>query len=140
MRDGTVPRNSAELIPGTGYPPQQHGALARTPEVLRAVHGVLTETEYGGELGGGLLGLDVPDLISAGSSWTITVADARNPLCKIFDVDSDRQVARIAIGRRDGIYQADGPGLPPGLYRVEVSGNAPSTVSQIVMIESSATS
>jgi pimeloyl-ACP methyl ester carboxylesterase len=132
--DGTVPRNSAELIRGTGSPPQQHGALARTREVLRAVRGVLTESEYGGELGDGLLGLDVPDLVQAGAAWTITVTNPRRPTCVIVDTEADREVARLPIGRRDGVYQADGPNLAPGLYRIQVHSDGSSPVSQIVLI------
>jgi Lecithin:cholesterol acyltransferase len=133
--DGTVPRNSAELVEGDSNPPQQHGSLARMPEVVRNVRRILTEKPHlGAQLGEGELGLEVPDLIDSGTTWAIHVTGAHNPTCRIFSAHSGEQLARIPLGRRDGTLTGDGPHLAPGLYRVEIQAGSNSPVSQLVLM------
>jgi hypothetical protein len=133
--DGTVPRNSAELTEGDSNPPQQHGALARTPEVVRNVRRVLTEQPLlGGGLGTGELGLDVPDLIECGTPWTIRVTGAHNPACRVSAAEDDRQLVRVPLGRRDGTLTGDGPALAPGMYRIEVREGPSTSVRQLVLV------
>lgn len=126
--DGTVPRNSAELIEGSGNPAQQHGALARTPEVIRDVCRMLTQPSLPGpRLGGAELGLEAPDLIEPGERWAITVTGARRAGCRVFPVASGRELPPVPLRRHDETLRADGPLLPPGLYRIsaEAHGNSP---------------
>jgi hypothetical protein len=133
--DGTVPRNSAELTEGDSNPPQQHGALARTPEVVRNVRRVLTEQPLlGGGLGAGELGLDAPDLIESGAPWLIRVTGAHNPACLVSAAEDDRQLATVPLGRRDGTLTGDGPDLAPGMYRIEARAGQSAAVRQFVLV------
>ena len=133
--DGTVPRNSAELVEGDSNPPQQHSSLARMPEVVRNVRRILTEKpQLGAPLGDGELGLEAPDLVDSGAPWTIQVTGARTPSCRISSADSGKRLAIVALGRRDGTLSGDGPHLAPGLYRVEIQAAANSAVSQLVLM------
>jgi hypothetical protein len=140
--DGTVPRNSAELVEGEGNPPQQHGALARMPEIIRSVRRVLTEKpQLGGQLGEGELGLDAPDLVDVGTPWAVRVTGSRNPACRVVSADEDGDGAqpqprptKVPLGRRDGTWTGDGPDLAPGLYRLEAWSGSGTPVSKLVLV------
>jgi hypothetical protein len=135
--DGTVPRNSAELISGTGNPPQRHGALASTPEVVRDIRRILTEKEpLGPRLGASDdgPGLFVPDLIGPGEPWTIAVTGASRAVCQIVALDTGRELPRVKLGRREDLLAADGPSLPPGLYLVKATAGGVSSVTEILMV------
>jgi Lecithin:cholesterol acyltransferase len=135
--DGTVPRNSAELIHGTGNPPQRHGALASTPEVIRDIRRILTEKEPfeprlgPDDEGPGLL---MPDMVGPGQPWTITVTGVPRASCRITALDTGRELPRVKLGRRNDLLAADGPPLPPGLYRVKAIAGGVSPVAEIIMV------
>jgi hypothetical protein len=133
--DGTVPRNSAELIDGSDSPSQQHGALARTPEVIRDVRRMLTQPSAPGpRLGGAELGLETPDLIEPEERWVITVTGARRAACRIFPVASGRELPPVPLRRYDQLLRANGPMLAPGLYRISAEAHGASPVIRMMLV------
>jgi pimeloyl-ACP methyl ester carboxylesterase len=135
--DGTVPRVSAHR-PGAESIAQQHGALARTREAADFVCGVITagEIEYGGRLGDGDLGLDLPDLVTCGQEWSLAITGVDNAAdvrCRIQDADTDTDLARPRLEERDEGLCARVELAKPGLYRVLASGSGSSPVTRLVL-------
>jgi hypothetical protein len=135
--DGTV---YAQAAAGGVEPisnlPQSHGALARSTEAIAAVRAALTNRRLGPPMGGGGVGLEVPEWVVAGEPCEILVTsrgDASNAKCRVVDVGTDMQVARpLLLGYPTTLAAA--VRLPrPGLYRIEVKDGGFSAVSQLVM-------
>jgi hypothetical protein len=116
--------------------PQTHGALVRTTEAIAAVRAVLTRRRLGPPMGGPGISLEVPESVVVGEPFEISVtsgADARNAKCRVVDADTDTQISRPLLIRRQEAMVAL-PRLPrPGLYRIEVKDGGFSAVSQLVM-------
>jgi hypothetical protein len=136
--DGTVPRESAQLPHAAAMPlAQSHGAIARTSEAILIAVDTLTDRRIGPWQGAGAIGLDVPDLILAGSTLTVTVTGARHPRhtrCQVIDLTRRRRIAAPRLRVRDGKLMATTSALGPGLYRIQVAGRGASSVSQLVMV------
>ncbi|MGW3934903.1 esterase/lipase family protein [Streptomyces phaeochromogenes] len=142
--DGTVYRDAAYLSSTEPiWLPLQHGALAKDSTAIKYVRAVLTEydQDLGPALGAGDIGLDVPDLVEAGNPWLLRVRSAPDSdratyagiRCTIHDADTDRQIAKPALGWHDGDFGARITLRAPRLYRIKVKsgGNAP--VTQLVL-------
>jgi hypothetical protein len=138
--DATVYRESASLAGGAHtYLPQQHGSLARTDEAIACAVHIVTERDpdaFGPPLGGGEIGLDLPDLVAAGEEWTAVVTGVELPRaarCQVRDAATGRLVDLPPLEPRDnGLHVR--PRLPgPGLYSVEVAGSGRSPVSQLIL-------
>jgi pimeloyl-ACP methyl ester carboxylesterase len=138
--DGTVYRDSAAL-PGSSvsYLPQQHGALARTDEAIALIRAVLSERDHeesGPSLGGGELGIEVPDVVLPEQEWPVTVtgvAAATAVTCVVSDASTGRPISRLNVLWRDGGAQAVASVPAPGLYRIEVGGSGESPATQLVL-------
>lgn len=136
--DGTVHRQSAHLPGSRPQPlPQSHGAIARSEEALVMVTDALLDRGTGPWLGAAELGLDLPDVVSAGQPCRITVRGADHPRdaqCSIVEVASGRVVAVPPTVRADGAVAADAVLATPGLYRVAVAGGGTSPVSELLLV------
>lgn len=139
--DGTVWRYSARPRGGPDALPvaQQHGALAKSGEVIQTVVALVTDQgDLGIRLGGGEVGLAVPDTVSTHTRFTVTVTGETDPAlvtCSVIDVGTNDLVRRPSLRRSaDGLLQ-DTLELPQeGLYRVEVKAGAGEPVTQILMV------
>lgn len=139
--DGTVWRYSARPQGGPTTMPvaQQHGALAKSREIIKTVVAMVTDQDdLGIRLGEGEVGLLVPDIVSTGTRFTVTVtgeADPAQVTCRIVDVDTNGLVRRPLLRRSaDGRLQETLELPDEGLYRVEVKAGASEPVTQIVMV------
>lgn len=139
--DGTVYRESASFGGGSRSIalPLQHGALAKDSVVLAYVRAVLTEQDehLGPALGGGEIGLDVPDSVEAGAVFTVRLTGPDTPAglgCTVHEAGTGRRVATPRVRWQDGEIVAQLTLPEPGLYRVriEAGGNAP--ITQLVMV------
>ena len=135
--DGTVPRESAQLPPEAAMPlAQSHGAVAMADEALLVVADVLADQRTGPWLGTGELGLDLPDVVRAGTTFDVLISGVDHPrdaACRIVDVASERLVAVPNLVRADGRVLARVCLSDSGLYRVGVGGGGTSTVSQLLL-------
>jgi hypothetical protein len=138
--DGTVHRYAAAPLGMQMVPlAQQHGALASSSEAADVVCAVLTDRgPLGIKLGAGEVGLDVPDLITAGEPFDVVVTGEDDPAavtCRVHDAGTGEQVAAPRLGAN-----RDGAGLTvqirlgePGLFRVAVTTGGSAPVSQLVL-------
>jgi pimeloyl-ACP methyl ester carboxylesterase len=136
--DGTVPRLSAQLPHASAMPlAQSHGALAKTGEATLIAVDTLLDQRTGPWLGAGDLGLDVPDIVTAGSTLTVRVTGVEHPRyarCQLIDLTSGRPIAAPRLQSQDGHLVATTMAPGPGLYRVRVAGGGTSPVSELVMV------
>jgi hypothetical protein len=119
--------------------PQSHGALARSSEAIAAIRAVLTRRRLGPPMGTGGVGLEVPESVTVGESFEISVTshdDAINAKCRIVDADTGMQLAKPLLLRRAAAMIAEARLSRPGLYRIEVKNGGFSAVSQLVMVVS----
>ena len=142
--DGTVYREAASL-PGTKPValPLQHGPLAKDPTTLDYVRSVLTEHDHdrGPALGGGGLGLDLPDHIAPGQPWSLRIHPAPGETldsyagirCTLHDAATDRQTAMPRLGWRDDTVTARITLPAPGLYRVRIDNGSNTPLTQLVL-------
>jgi hypothetical protein len=149
--DGTVYRDSAILpgVSGSVALPLQHGPLAKDSTTLAYVRSVLTEHDHdrGPALGGGGLGLDLPDCAAAGRPWTLYIHPAPGDTldtyagirCTLHDAATDRQIAVPRLGWRDGTVAACITLPAPGLYRVRVDNGGDAPLTQLVLATNSTT-
>ena len=142
--DGTVPRNSAKPeLEDFERLPQQHGALARSPETISYVRDVLRHAlaDRGDRLGGGDdedgVGLELPDCVAAGTSWHAVISGTtpQQARCVVKNAETNAVIDHPRLmGCQDGGTVLARTTLPtPGLYRVEVSSGGTSPVSQLVL-------
>lgn len=114
---------------------QQHGALATCGGAIDLARGLLTGLrrleDLGQRLGHGETGLEVPDLVTAGEEFEITVTGEDNPRrmsCVVQDSgDAGRVVASPQLPPRrnaSGALRARCRLREPGLYRIKVSGGS----------------
>ncbi|MGH3772175.1 MAG: esterase/lipase family protein [Pseudonocardiaceae bacterium] len=135
--DGTVPLNSAnpEGVEPAAVP-QQHGPLATADEALSVVRWVIREQGTGARLGAGDIGLQLPDVVTPGTEWAVTVTgEVSGARCIVTDLQTGLVVDHPPLRRRDGQIQATVRLPEPGLFRIAVSGGATTPVSQLVMAE-----
>jgi Lecithin:cholesterol acyltransferase len=135
--DGTVPRESAAL-PDTAVMPlaQSHGALASSAETVLIAQDVLTDRRTGPWQGAGELGLDLPDIITAGQPYRVAVTGVDRPTdatCTVLDLGTGLRADTLTLARRGGVVTAAGRPLPTGLYQVRVHGHSTSPVIQLLM-------
>jgi Lecithin:cholesterol acyltransferase len=140
--DGTVARQSAQL-PGVPAMPLAltHGAMARADEAILIVTDTLTGQMTGPWLGGGELGLDIPDIVAVGQQFHVTISGAEHPRDvsgRVTSVQSERQVLTLHPALEDGEVRSRITIGEPGLYRVEVTGGGGSRVSQVLLAEDAA--
>jgi pimeloyl-ACP methyl ester carboxylesterase len=140
--DGTVHRYAATPLGVDGFTlPQTHGALAKSTEAIRSICAAITDQgELGIRLGAGDLGLDVPDVVPAGTEIEIVVTGEMDPAmvtCTVRDTDPDSDWgARPRLAARRGSLPALAAcqRLPEvGLYRVAVKTGGSEPVTQIVI-------
>jgi pimeloyl-ACP methyl ester carboxylesterase len=135
--DGTVARQAAQLPTVPVIPlAQMHGALARADEAILVVTDVLTHHMTGPWLGGGQLGLDVPDVVLVRQEFRVTMTGIEHPRDvwgNVVSLRSGRQVVALLPALEDGGIRAKVRISEPGLFRVEVSGGG-SRVTQIVLV------
>jgi Lecithin:cholesterol acyltransferase len=135
--DGTVPRESAALPDTTVMPlAQSHGALAGSAEAVLVAQDVLTDRRTGPWQGAGELGLDLPDLITAGQPYQVGVTGLDRPTdasCTVLDLRIGLRVDTPTLVRRGGGIAGAGRPLPAGLYHVRLHGHGTSPVTQLLM-------
>ncbi|MFE1288201.1 esterase/lipase family protein [Streptomyces sp. NPDC058751] len=135
--DGTVFRLSATgFADRPGYLSQQHAALAKAPESLDLAHAILTEQALGPALGAQGIGVDAPDLVAVGQSFTVRVVgsgDAAGLGCRILSAESHEQVARPVFRRQGAEITARALISTPGVYRIDVKQTGASPVSCLLM-------
>ncbi|UOB08020.1 hypothetical protein MQE23_02555 [Streptomyces sp. HP-A2021] len=138
--DGTVYRYSAELRQAERtYVHQSHGALARCKEAMDHVCAVISEDEQGAPLGGGELGLEVPDVVQAGEPFTITVtgSQAAGASCYVVDLSTGGVKESPVLRHGDAAEEGKRAGelflTQPGLYRVAVAGGGGSPVTRLLL-------
>jgi pimeloyl-ACP methyl ester carboxylesterase len=145
--DGTVYRGAAALQGAQlAYLPQSHSALASSEEGIAHACAVMTQTMLGPPLGDdGGVGVELPDVMTAGESFDIVVKDVADPAgvtCDVERVDHDgsrfvdrpyfTSLAQSAASQEASIVARTA--LPkPGLYRVKVWRGAPSAVSHLIL-------
>jgi pimeloyl-ACP methyl ester carboxylesterase len=141
--DGTVWRYAARPEGSLEKPvpiAQQHGALASSGETIKTVVGLVTDQGLGVRLGGGDLGLQLPDMAVIGSPFTVMVTGEADPSrveCRVVDLSTNECVRRPLL-RSDGETKlADTLSLSEeGLYRVEIKGESGDPVTRILMVTS----
>ena len=142
--DGTVPRVSAMPIEmrdasagmfSTGV----HSSLQNTDEVLTQVTGVITGADI--DLGGfrdryGGLSIDLPDMVVAAEGLRIAArpTGGRDELLSatVTDTDTGEVAWHGSLTEHVDWQTAATPALAPGIYRVEVHGDA-GTLTDLVM-------
>ncbi|MFI6542948.1 hypothetical protein ACIBO9_06845 [Streptomyces prunicolor] len=136
--DGTVPSESARLPRYAAIPlAQSHGAVASAADALLVVQDVLTDRRTGPWQGAGELGIDLPDLATAGQPFQAVVTGAERPTdvaCSVFDVRTRLRVDTPRLQARQGTLVAVVSALPPGLYTVQIQGGGAAPLRQIVMV------
>ncbi|WP_203835369.1 lipase/acyltransferase domain-containing protein [Winogradskya humida] len=135
--DETVARDAASSTADPFYVTQTHGALARTPEVIDHVRGVLTDHPPGAWLGeSAAVSLQLPDVAVAGEEFRITLAGVPDPAsiaCRITDAVDERSVAHPLLAPADGSLEARITLTVPGVYRIAAKGQSFSPVTQLLM-------
>ncbi|GAA1615951.1 hypothetical protein GCM10009679_20350 [Saccharothrix algeriensis] len=129
--DATVSREAAGVpgVPAT-YLAQSHGALPRAPEAIQHVCAVITETTLGQPLGPLGPGVDVPEIVTVGEPFSITLTEPHpGASCRIVDTASGRPVAHPVMRGGSGVSVLSGPGL----FRVEVKAGGSDTVTQLLL-------
>jgi pimeloyl-ACP methyl ester carboxylesterase len=138
--DGTVPRNSANPVGAERMTvPQQHGPLATAGEAFSVVRSVIIDqdSDCGPRLGDGDIGLDLPDVVTPGTEWAVTVTGVapHEATCTVTDLQTGLAIEHPRLRHRDGQVQAMVSLPEPGLFRIAVSGGGTTPVSQQVMAE-----
>jgi hypothetical protein len=135
--DGTVPRPSAhppewddEYGGVTIAAAQRHATLQETQEVFTQLFSVLTTGTKGAWMGGEQVGMEVPDLLSAGEPLVVEVSADQPTLALMATVsplDGDRPAAepRLLTPIGENRYTVEFEGLPPGVYQTTVASAIP---------------
>ncbi|KOU54212.1 hypothetical protein ADK54_02305 [Streptomyces sp. WM6378] len=135
--DGTVYRESASLSPVVTTLPLQHGDLARAESALEAVGEILMEDLFlGPPQGEPGCGIALPDLVTVGEPWALTVdrVDSLAGLtCHVANTDDPTDRQQPTPGWEDGQITARITLSEPGLHRVTLHSHDGHTVSQLVM-------
>ncbi|MGC4984286.1 lipase/acyltransferase domain-containing protein [Streptomyces sp. DT193] len=138
--DGTVYRYSAELRQAERtYVHQSHGALARCKEAMDHVCAVISEDDQGAPLGGGELGLEVPDVVHAGEPFTFAVTGSQSAGASCYVVDlstggvQESPVLRYGDATHGGRRAGELLLTEPGLYRVAAAGGSGSPVTRLLL-------
>ncbi|WP_179279024.1 esterase/lipase family protein [Actinomadura mexicana] len=127
--DGTVFRYSA-TPPGRKAVPivQDHGALAATGSALDIVRGVLEEIPRGSALDGTGVRVRVPDLVTVGEPFEISVDSVQDPLAVTCTVEDARHERRPPVDTPRLLRTGDAETVAgtatvhdAGLYRVAVA-------------------
>ena len=137
--DSTVYRQAAALGDQPAFVlPQRHGSLAKTPEALAFVSDKLIGADTKPPLGTRPIGADIPDMTVAGRPVTVRVTghnmDPIGVSVKSTDIETGIPTTWHASTRVDGAVQYTHPGLPPGLYRIEVQAGGYSPVTDMVLV------
>lgn len=136
--DGTVYREAACPV-GVDplHLPQTHGALACRAEGVAHACAVITNRELGPWLAGVIaLGLKVPDVVTVGQLFEITVTGCEDPaavMCRVIDAGANREVARPLLVPREDQLAAWVQVAEPGIYRVEAKAGGLSSVTELVL-------
>ncbi|WP_405810212.1 hypothetical protein OG729_36130 [Streptomyces sp. NBC_00210] len=107
----------------------QQGTCHRRGEILR------DDEHLGPPQGAPGCGLAIPDLVEAGTPWTITLSgvDSLAGLhCEITDIESQSSQSP-KVGWGDGHIKAETTVSTPGLYRVTVRTMDAHTITQLVL-------
>ncbi|MGY1969657.1 esterase/lipase family protein [Nocardia gipuzkoensis] len=137
--DSTVYRRSATPTGVVGFVlPQKHGALAKTGEALTFVTDKLLGGDTPPPLGTRPVGLDIPDLATAGEPVHIRVVvadgDPVGLAVQSVDLETGRTVRwQPGRGDEDGMVFTHS-GLRPGLHRVEANAGGFSPVTDIMLV------
>ncbi|MFF4629678.1 esterase/lipase family protein [Streptomyces griseorubiginosus] len=136
--DGTVYRYSAQQTGAERFfVHQAHGALARCKETVDHVTGVLTDRPPGPAMGGARIGLDAPDTVRLGETFTVrlTGQDATAAICVITDVASGRTEPRPRLHADPGGGRTGSACLTrPGLYYISATGGGGSSVTRMLLV------
>lgn len=134
--DGTVFRYAA--LPSGVTPsflPQGHGTLAKAPEGIEFAVAVATERPLAAFQAVSDLGLRVPELAIAGTSFTVEAVDAEpGAMCTVTDTDTNALITMQALLPRDGMLATDVVPPAPGAVRVSVSSSGFSPVERLVLV------
>ena len=136
--DGTVFRYSAVPfgVQPSSYLPQSHGAIQKTSEGTQFAAAVATDRALGPYQAAAGIGLRVPELAVAGTSFRVEVVDAEEPvMCQLWNAETNRLVrTAVMVPGADGhqVLDVNPPG--PGTYRVKVAGSGFSPVEQLVLV------
>jgi Lecithin:cholesterol acyltransferase len=139
LGDGTVPLNSAlpHRYQRPATLPQQHQPLVATVEGINAVcEVILGQDPHAPRLGGGELGLEVPDIVAPGIEWTArVVGDDPHEARLTVHGENPAWVQRATIRRRDGEWSAAITVSEPGIHEVRLAGAGTSVVTQMIMVD-----
>jgi hypothetical protein len=119
--------------------PQKHSALLKDGHAQTMVADRLVAKATGVALGTRPLGVDIPDLVAAGVRPRVSVTGVGGDTGAVTVTSTNLATSAVELrwrGRRAGEdVWFEGPGLAPGLHRVEVKGGGHSPVSDIMMVE-----
>lgn len=133
--DGTVPRPSSHPPEWSGdtraiFAAQKHGSLQNTDGVLDQLFGALTG-HLGNWMGGERIGVEVPDLVSAGEAFAVrAMAEGGDPTLALQAIVTreDGTVTgepQLLDNDGQGGYWVRFSGLAPGGYRIRVESAVP---------------
>jgi hypothetical protein len=133
--DGTVSRPSSHPPEwkeegASTYVSQKHAILQSTDSILTQISGMLTG-HLGRFMGGARIGVDVPDVVGVGKSWSIEATskdgDPNLPLQVMCTGEDGQEYGGPILMRAtgDGQYYAKVDGLPEGAWLVTVQSATP---------------
>ena len=81
------------------------------------------------------IGLDLPDVVTPGTEWVMTVIGVapHEATCTVVDVQTGLVVGHPPLHHRNGRVQATVSLPEPGLFRIAVARGGITPVSQLVM-------
>lgn len=139
--DSTVYRDAA-LPSGASmsFLPQSHGMLARSHEAMAHVRAVITDRPLGPPLSidgeESVVGLDLPDVVAAGTSFSVKVSNADPTAVSLRVRDGVGQeiqyVRKLTV--LEGAITARLTLSQPGIFRVEAEHGSYSPVSQLLLV------
>ncbi len=136
--DGTVYRDATRHGAGpVQFLSQTHTGLPGSDAKAHIV-GVLTDVN-GPPLGGAEIGVDIPDIVEAGSAFAVRVLTTDDPnavTISIEDVTNGILLPDVAVRRNEeGGLIGECALARPGLYRVAVKGEGAGAVTELVLAD-----
>ncbi|MEV2226268.1 hypothetical protein AB0E01_41390 [Nocardia vinacea] len=138
--DGTVWEDAAALSPTPEYCVQQHGALARDPDVIARVRSIILEPDSGRRppLGEGGIGIDAPDVAATDTRCWFTLTGIDNATAATAEIHllTDGQEQPLDTPRLEPDRDAlRGSFTPPtaGIYRLNAYGSRAFPVTRLIL-------
>ncbi|MFD3707579.1 hypothetical protein ACFWUP_30965 [Nocardia sp. NPDC058658] len=138
--DGTVPHNAAQPNGSAKILelPQQHGPIAQSPQTIAAITAIILgrTPHFGIKLGPDDLGIDAPDLATAGIAFDTEITGAQSPVglrMTLTDTETNTDVGRPVAHRREGRLLITVTAPEPSIFRLTVRRGA-DAVSQLIIV------